>query len=117
MKMLTIESVINSFSEDRLVFLTAEQAICYVAYRLIKGDSYGTELIQELTRRTNRYQISDTICCKALNFLVREGLATSFEQKIEGRGRPRRMYQLVKQRRKDAVRLATCWRKMVGAGG
>jgi DNA-binding PadR family transcriptional regulator len=115
--MLTIESVINSFAEDRLVFLTAEQAICYVAYRLTKGDSYGTELIQELTLRTNRYQISDTICCKALNFLVGEGLATSFEEKVEGRGRPRRMYSLVKQRRKDAVRLATCWRKTVGAGG
>jgi DNA-binding PadR family transcriptional regulator len=115
-KMLTIENIVNSFDDGRLTFLTAEQAICYVADRLIAGDSYGTELIQELVFGSTRHRISDTICCKALAFLVTEGLATSVELKVAGRGRPRRMYSLVKDRRKDAVELASCWRKMVKGG-
>jgi DNA-binding PadR family transcriptional regulator len=115
-KMLTIKNIVNSFGDGRLTFLTAEQAICYVADRLTKGDSYGTELIQELVFGSTQYRISDTICFKALNFLTAEGLATSVELKVAGRGRPRRMYSLVKERRKDAVELASCWRKMVKRG-
>jgi DNA-binding PadR family transcriptional regulator len=77
----------------------------------VKGDSYGTELILLLEREYPTYRLSDTVLYNALKFLESEKLITGYWKKVEGRGRPRRMYQIVPERRGQAEELTRLWQE------
>jgi DNA-binding PadR family transcriptional regulator len=115
--LLKLEDVSDYFRQPVPIFLTIEQAVCYVASTLIETDCYGTGLIENLGQIPGNYALSDTICHAALAFTVKEGLATSTEKKVPGRGRPRRMFKLKPSQREKVEELAAFWDGMIAGGG
>lgn len=105
---LTIDKIHEYFSSPQPTFLNCEQAVCYILDTLINKDSYGTELINSLGATAN-YRISDTVLYDALTFLTEAGFIESYQQKVDGRGRPRRMFRLLESQRSEAERLAKYW--------
>ncbi len=89
-----LDDVYRYFQNPPATYLNQELAVCYVLSVLLRGDSYGTELIQLLEREYPTYRLSDTVLYSALKFLEDEGLVTGYWKKVEGRGRPRRMLQI-----------------------
>ncbi len=67
-----------------MIYLTKEQAVCYVLSILLLGESYGTELIQRLELEYPRYQLSDTVLYAALKFLEDERLSSGTGRKWKG---------------------------------
>ncbi len=106
---MTFDAIYQFFAHPTISYLTPEQAVCYVLSVLIKRDSYGTELIQLIERNYATYRLSDTILYQALQFLEREKMVDGYWQKVQGRGRPRRMYQICPDRQEQAADLARLW--------
>jgi len=106
---MKIEDIYTYYENPRPVFLNQELAVCYVLSVLLKGDSYGTELIGRLEQEYPSYRLSDTVLYEALSFLQEEDVISSYWQKVEGRGRPRRMHQLLDGKRSQALELANLW--------
>ncbi|MEG3877635.1 helix-turn-helix transcriptional regulator [Microcoleus sp. herbarium7] len=106
---LSINGIHEHFQSPQLVYLSQEQAVCYVLHTLLTGDVYGTGLINALEKDFPQYRLSDTILYSALQFLDNEGITIAYWKKVEGRGRPRRMYKLAASRRKEAQSLALFW--------
>jgi DNA-binding PadR family transcriptional regulator len=84
--------------------------VCYVLSVLLREESYGTELIQRLESEYPLYRLSDTVLYSALKFLEDEKAITGY-WKVEGRGRPRRMYQVSSQWFVQAQDLARLWQE------
>lgn len=106
---------IYTFCETpQTTFLTQELAVCYVLSVLLKGDSYGTELIQKIEQDYPAYRLSDTVLYAALKFLEDEQFVISYQQKVDGRGRPRRMYQISNNVRQRAEELVHLFRSYMG---
>ncbi len=85
--------------------------MCYVLSILLQGESYGTELIERLESEFPLYRLSDTVLYGALKFLEdRQGI-TSHWQKVQGRGRPRRMYHVNPEWQDQAQNLARLWQQ------
>jgi DNA-binding PadR family transcriptional regulator len=108
---MRIEDVYQYFQNPPITYLNQELAVCYVLSVLQKGDSYGTELILLLERDNSTYRLSDTVLYGALKFLEHEEVITGYWKKLEGRGRPRRMYQIVPQAQSQAEDLARLWQR------
>lgn len=106
---LSIDGIKEHFQSPQLVYLSQEQAVCYVLHTLLAEDVYGTGLINALEKEFPQYRLSDSILYSALQFLQDEGITIPYWKKVEGRGRPRRMYELVASRRKEAQALALFW--------
>ncbi|MBW4518227.1 MAG: PadR family transcriptional regulator [Scytolyngbya sp. HA4215-MV1] len=106
---MQLEDVYQFFKNPPIAYLNYELAVGYIFSVLLKKDSYGTELIQLLEVEHPNYRLSDTVLYGALNFLEGEGLITSYWKKLEGRGRPRRMYQILPQAQTNAEDLAQLW--------
>jgi DNA-binding PadR family transcriptional regulator len=106
---LSISGIHEHFQSPQLTYLSQEQAVCYALHTLLTKDVYGTGLINALEKNFPQYRLSDTILCSALQFLENEGIAVAYWKKVEGRGRPRRMYNLVASRQKEAQALALFW--------
>jgi DNA-binding PadR family transcriptional regulator len=106
---MTFEDIYRFFKDPPPIYLNKELAVCYVLSVFLGGDSYGTELIQRLEEDYATYRLSDTVLYTALKFLEREGTIAGYWKKVDGRGRPRRMYQVLPEFRHQAQELARLW--------
>ncbi|MEG4108799.1 PadR family transcriptional regulator [Microcoleus sp. S13_C5] len=113
---MKFEHIYQFFQDPPPVYLNKELAVCYILSVLLRGDSYGTELIGQLEREFPIYRLSDTVLYSALKFLEDEGVITGYWKKVEGRGRPRRMYQILAEWRHQAQDLARLWHDYIGQG-
>ncbi|MEB3210381.1 MAG: PadR family transcriptional regulator [Leptolyngbyaceae bacterium] len=92
--MTSFEDIYRFFQNPPPFYLNKELAVCYVLDVLLQQDSYGTELIQHLEDAYPSYRLSDTVLYSALKFLEDASAISGYWKKVEGRGRPRRMYQI-----------------------
>jgi len=106
---MQFEDVYKFFKDPPSIYLNKELAVCYVLAILLQQDSYGTELIHHLSQDYSGYRLSDTVLYSALKFLEEEEAIDGYWQKVEGRGRPRRMYSLNPNARIQAEELAALW--------
>lgn len=110
---MKFEDIYRFFQAPPPFYLNKELAVCYVLAVLVRGDSYGTELIQLLENESNAYRLSDTVLYSALKFLEEEGIIAGYWKKVEGRGRPRRMYQIQDDAQQHAQELSLLWQEYV----
>ncbi|PSB03719.1 PadR family transcriptional regulator [Merismopedia glauca] len=108
---MKFEDIYRFFDNPPPFYLNKELAVCYVLSILLKGESYGTELIALLERDLPAYRLSDTVLYGALKFLEETGTITGYWKKVEGRGRPRRMYQIEPRFQAQAQELSNFWEK------
>jgi DNA-binding PadR family transcriptional regulator len=114
---MKFQDIYHFFEEPPPVYLSKEVAVCYVLSILLeRGDSYGTALIQYLETDHELYRLSDTVLYSALKFLEDETVIEGYWQRVEGRGRPRRMYQVVAEQLELANQLASLWQKYLDQG-
>lgn len=113
---MKFEDIYQFFQVPPPFYLNKELAVCYVLSVLLRGDSYGTELIQLLENEYPTYRLSDTVLYSALKFLEDEGVITGYWKKVEGRGRPRRMYQLRPESHQQAEDLSRLWQEYTSGG-
>jgi len=107
--MTTFEDIYQFFRNPPPFYLNKELAVCYVLDVLLRKDSYGTELIQLLEQEYPTYRLSDTVLYSALKFLEDSAAITGYWKKVEGRGRPRRMYQVTPEWQQKAREFAHLW--------
>lgn len=107
---MKFQDIYQFFEDPPPIYLNKELAVCYVLAVLLQQDSYGTELIQKLTDTYADYRLSDTVLYSALKFLEDQQSIDGYWKKVEGRGRPRRMYRLNPDWRMQAEELAELWR-------
>lgn len=105
----TLDEIYKFFETPPPFYLNKELAVCYVLAVLLRQDSYGTELINLLETEYPTYRLSDTVLYSALKFLEDAGAIVGYWKKVEGRGRPRRMYQITPEWRERAEELARLW--------
>lgn len=67
----------------------------------------------QLAQQHPSLHISDMALYKALQFLEQEQFIVRYTQQLEGRGRPRQMFQLVPAVRPQAQELAQLWEGFV----
>jgi len=106
---MKFEDIYQFFQDPPPNYLNKELAVCYVLCVLLQGESYGTQLIQQLEQDYPTYRLSDTVLYSALKFLEDAGAISGYWKKVEGRGRPRRMYQICPELRDKAQELAGFW--------
>ncbi|MGB3199856.1 MAG: PadR family transcriptional regulator [Nodosilinea sp.] len=111
---MKFEDIYQFFEDPPPIYLNKELAVCYVLSVLLQQDSYGTELIQRLTHHYPHYRLSDTVLYGALKFLEDENAIDGYWKKVEGRGRPRRMYRLNPDWRLQSEELAEFWKTYMG---
>lgn len=107
---MKFDDIYQFFQDPPPTYLNKELAACYVLAVLLQGESYGTELIARLEREYPTYRLSDTVLYSALKFLEETGAIAGYWKKVEGRGRPRRMYQINSAWQDRAQELAGLWR-------
>ncbi|MGB3495609.1 MAG: PadR family transcriptional regulator [Elainellaceae cyanobacterium] len=107
--MTSFDDIYQFFQNPPPFYLNRELAVCYVLSVLIQHDSYGTELIQLLESTYPSYRLSDTVLYSALKFLEDEDAVTGYWKKVEGRGRPRRMYQIREEWLEKSQEFASLW--------
>ncbi len=110
---MKFEDIYDFFRNPPPNYLNKELAVCYVLSVLLRHDSYGTELIQLLETEYPTYRLSDTVLYSALKFLEAEGVITGYWKKVEGRGRPRRMYQIDSTWRDRSEELSQLWHSYI----
>lgn len=113
---MKIHDIYQFFQNPPPTYLCQELAVCYVLSVLLEVESYGTELIQRLETENPSYRLSDTVLYSALKFLEDEKAITGYWKKVEGRGRPRRMYQINPDWLSEARNLASLWQQYVSSG-
>ena len=106
---MKFDDIYQFFDNPPPIYLTKELAVCYVLSVLARGESYGTELIQLIETEYPAYRLSDTVLYSALKFLEEEQAINGYWKKVEGRGRPRRMYRIKPDWREQAQNLAHLW--------
>lgn len=112
---MKFQDIYRYFQEPPPIYLSKEVAVCYVLSILTEhGDSYGTALIQLVETNHSLYRLSDTVLYSALKFLEDEGVIRGYWQKVEGRGRPRRMYEVAPEKSGEAKKLGLLWHKYLG---
>lgn len=108
---MKFQDIYQFFEDPPPIYLNKELAVCYVLSVLLQQDSYGTELIQKLSEAFADYRLSDTVLYSALKFLEDQQAIDGYWKKVEGRGRPRRMYRLNPDWRMQAEELAELWQR------
>ncbi|NEQ95650.1 MAG: helix-turn-helix transcriptional regulator [Cyanothece sp. SIO2G6] len=111
--MTSFEDIYQFFRNPPPFYLNKELAVCYVLAILLRKDSYGTELIQLLESEYPSYRLSDTVLYSALKFLEDKSTITGYWKKVEGRGRPRRMYQVCSEWQREVRALSHLWEEYV----
>lgn len=106
---MKFDDIYEFFQAPPPTYLNKEVAACYVLAILLEGESYGTELIERLEKEYPTYRLSDTVLYSALKFLEDTGAIAGYWKKVEGRGRPRRMYRLQPDWQAKAQELADFW--------
>lgn len=112
-KQMEFEDIYRFFRDPPPTYLNKELAVCYIMAVLLRGDSYGTELIEYLEKNFPGYRLSDTVLYNALKFLEETETITGYWKKLEGRGRPRRMYQIRPEAYERAEELAGFWEEYI----
>lgn len=115
--MTSFDDIYQFFQNPPPFYLNKELAVCYVLDVLLRKDSYGTELIQLLEEEHPAYRLSDTVLYSALKFLEDESAITGYWKKVEGRGRPRRMYQIRENWTEKAKELSSLWNQYTEQNG
>ena len=110
---MKLADIYQFFQNPPPTYLSQELAVCYVLSALLQEETYGTELIQQLESDYPRYRLSDTILYSALQFLESSQAIVGYWQKVEGRGRPRRMYRLHPLWQAKATSLARLWQEYI----
>ncbi|MGB8702975.1 MAG: PadR family transcriptional regulator [Thermosynechococcaceae cyanobacterium] len=111
---MKVQDIYHFFQEPPPVYLGKELAVCYVLSVLVEtGDSYGTALIEYIEANYSIYRLSDTVLYTALKFLEDENVIDGYWQRVEGRGRPRRMYQIQTGKLELARQLGQLWHEHV----
>ncbi|HEY9799869.1 MAG TPA: PadR family transcriptional regulator [Leptolyngbyaceae cyanobacterium] len=110
---MKLEDIYKFFENPPPTYLCQEVAICYILYVLLQGESYGTELIQQIETEHPTYRLSDTVLYSAIKFLEDNKAITGYWKKLEGRGRPRRMYQVSPEWQQQAQELAQLWQNYI----
>lgn len=111
---MKFQDIYQFFREPPPIYLSKEVAVCYILFVLLRqGDSYGTELIQLIEKEDSPCRLSDTVLYNALKFLEDEEMISGCWKKVEGRGRPRRMYQIRPERLCQAQELSYLWREYI----
>lgn len=110
---MNLEHIYEFFRHRPPTYLGQELAVCYVLSVLVEKESYGTELISLLETEHPRYRLSDTVLYSAIKFLEDEKAITGYWKKVQGRGRPRRMYQISPQWQTQSQDLARLWREYI----
>lgn len=110
---MKLEDIYHFFENPPPTYLCQELAVCYILYVLVQGESYGTELIQRLETELPTYRLSDTVLYSAIKFLEDQKAITGYWKKLEGRGRPRRMYQVSPEWQFQAEDLARLWQQYI----
>ncbi|BAZ70147.1 MAG: PadR family transcriptional regulator [Pelatocladus maniniholoensis HA4357-MV3] len=110
---MKLEDIYQFFENPPPTYLCQELAVCYILYVLLQGESYGTELIQRLETEYPNYRLSDTVLYSAIKFLEDYKAITGYWKKLEGRGRPRRMYQVSSEWTPQAQDLARLWQQYI----
>ncbi|HEY9838515.1 MAG TPA: PadR family transcriptional regulator [Vampirovibrionales bacterium] len=113
---MNFEEIYDFFQNPPPIYLNKELTVCYVLSVLLAGDSYGTELIQQLEHEYPTYRLSDTVLYSALKFLENERVIKGYWKKVEGRGRPRRMYQVHPEFKGQAEDLSILWQQYAHEG-
>lgn len=113
---MKFEDIYQFFQDPPPIYLNKELTVCYVLSILLQGDSYGTELIQILEREYSAYRLSDTVLYSALRFLESQETVQGYWRKVEGRGRPRRMYKVRNEWQSRAEELARLWHEYIKRG-
>lgn len=109
---MKFQDIYHFFQDPPPIYLSKEVAVCYIVAILLEhGDSYGTALIQRIEQDHSLYRLSDTVLYSALQFLEDEKVIDGYWQKVEGRGRPRRMYQVRASKLDLARKLGRLWQK------
>lgn len=108
---MKFEDIYRFFQSPPPAHLNKELAVCYILNVLLRHDSYGTELIQLLEQEYPTYRLSDTVLYSALRFLEEQSAVLGYWKKVEGRGRPRRMYQIRPEWEDKAKELASLWQQ------
>ena len=107
---MKFQDIYHFFQDPPPIYLSKEVAVCYIVAILLEyGDSYGTALIQRIEQDHSLYRLSDTVLYGALQFLEDEKVIDGYWQKVEGRGRPRRMYQVRASKLDLARKLGRLW--------
>jgi DNA-binding PadR family transcriptional regulator len=112
---MNFEDIYCFFRNPPPLYLNQELAVCYILDILLQGDSYGTELIARLEHESSTYRLSDTVLYSAIKFLEASGTIVGYWKKVEGRGRPRRMYQIEPGWTNKAKELAYFWEQYAHA--
>ncbi|QDZ38510.1 PadR family transcriptional regulator [Euhalothece natronophila Z-M001] len=111
---MKFEEIYQFFNNPPPTYLNRELAVCYILDIILQQEeSYGTELITQLTENFPQYRLSDTVLYSALNFLEHTGVIQGYWRKRKGRGRPRKMYKVVGEQKAQAEDLAKLWRNYV----
>lgn len=112
---MKLESIYDYCKNPPPANLNHELAVCYILSVLVEGESYGTELIQQLEQQYPGFKLSDTVLYASLSFLEQQQYITDYWKKTSKRGRPRRMYQLTEdpEVQTTANELAGLWRNYV----
>lgn len=106
---MKFDDIYQFFENPPPNYLNRELAVCYILAVLVQGESYGTEILEHLEHQYLSYRISDTVLYGSLKFLEDTGVISGGWQKVSGRGRPRRMYQIEGEWFDRAKELASLW--------
>jgi DNA-binding PadR family transcriptional regulator len=112
-RQMNLEHIYEFFRHRPPIYLGQELAVCYVLSVLVEKESYGTELIALLETQHPGYRLSDTVLYSAIKFLEDEKAIAGYWKKVQGRGRPRRMYQISSQWQTQSQDLARLWREYI----
>jgi len=107
---MKFEDIYQFFDNPPPTYLNRELTVCYVLDALLEEESYGMALINQLSEQFPQYRLSDTVLYGALKFLEESGLIRGYWYKLKGRGRPRKMYKVVPEKKAQAQELANLWR-------
>ncbi len=108
-KPMKFDDIYRFFRNPPPLYLNQELAVCYILAILMDGDSYGTELISRLEKGSETFRLSDTVLYSAIKFLEGSGMISGYWKKVEGRGRPRRMYRIHPDWEEKAREFASFW--------
>ncbi len=114
---MKFEDIYQFFNNPPPIYLNKELAVCYVLAVLLEEESYGTELIEQLEKQYANFRLSDTVLYAALKFLEESGTINGYWKKVEGRGRPRRMYRISPDFITQAEELSQLWHGYIGKNG
>ena len=92
-KTMTIEEAVGRLKQPKDHQLNLAEAMAFAVVQVQEGPVYFSGL---MAAAKPGFPLSDTIAHAALKSLEDDGAVEGYWEKVEGRGRPRRMYKLVK---------------------